>query len=435
MRPAPLLLWLLFGWLLFAICTSIFPRLLMLWAIMGGMLLIIALYDLLQLWMQTFPHVTRKAAGSLALGVWCDVELTIFSRYKADQQIEIIDDYPPQADIENLPQTLYLQANTGVATQYQFCPQQRGNLHFNGVHLLLHSSLHLWKRYYYQAIPQAIKVYPNFAAVTKYALFAIENRLGQLGIRKRPRRGEGLEFHQLREYRAGDSLRQINWNATSRLKKLISKEYQDERDQQIIFLIDCGRRMATQDGALSHFDHTLNAVLLLSYVALRQGDALGLLTFSGTESRWIAPRKGMNTVNLVLNTLYDLQPTLRTSDYLNAVEQLLKHHQKRALIILISNLRDEDNEELTIALKLLRAKHLVLLASLREKILNEVLDAPVMQFNDALRYAAIHEYLGHRSQSQENFKNKGVIFVDTEPEQLAIHIVNRYLDIKRGGIL
>ncbi|HAI69446.1 MAG TPA: DUF58 domain-containing protein, partial [Gammaproteobacteria bacterium] len=205
-------------------------------------------------------------------------------------------------------------------------------------------------------------------------------------------------------------------------------------DQQIIFLIDCGRRMLAQDGALSHFDHTLNAILLLSYVALRQGDALGLMTFSG-EHRWLAPRKGMNTVNIVLNTVYDLQPSTRSSDYWYAANQLMRRHNKRALVILISNLRDEDSDELLPALQLLRKKHLVLLASLQERILNDVLEQTVYTFEDALRHAATLDYLNARQGAHDTLKNKGIIYLDTEPEQLAVQMVNRYLEIKRSGML
>ncbi|EIJ43028.1 hypothetical protein BegalDRAFT_2164 [Beggiatoa alba B18LD] len=435
MRPAPLLLYLCGIWLLLAIFASLYPVLSQLWQLMGGAIVLLTGYDLIYLYRLPFPQIKRLTAGSFALGVWREVTLSIDNHSQHTQQLDIIDDYPLQASIEALPQTLTLFPRETVQTQYRFCPQQRGNFCFSGVHLLLYSPWRLWKRYHYQALQHPIKVYPNFAEVTKYALFAVENRLGQLGVRKRPRRGEGLEFHQLREYRAGDTLRQINWNATSRLKKLISKDYQDERDQQIIFLIDCGRRMTAQDGTLSHFDHTLNAILLLSYVALRQGDALGLMTFSSTTERWLAPRKGLNSVNLILNQLYDLQPTLHTSDYLQAVKQFMHYHQKRALVVLISNLRDEDSEDLYLALNLLKTKHLVLLASLREKILDDVLDSPIRHFNEALRYAAVHEYLGHRHESQEMFKHKGLIFMDTQPEELAIQIVNRYLDIKRGGVL
>ena len=85
------------------------------------------------------------------------------------------------------------------------------------------------------------------------------------------RRGEGMEFHQLREYRQGDSQRAIDWKATSRTARLISREYEDEKDQRVLLVVDCGRRMASKDGELSHFDHTLNAALLLAHVGAAPG--------------------------------------------------------------------------------------------------------------------------------------------------------------------
>ena len=102
-----------------------------------------------------------------------------------------------------------------------------------------------------------------------------------VGAHLRRRRGEGTEFQQLREYRLGDSLRQIDWKATQRARKLISRDYQDERNQQVMLLVDTGRRMLARDDGLSHFDHVLNAALLVAYIALRQGDVVGLLAAAG----------------------------------------------------------------------------------------------------------------------------------------------------------
>ncbi len=402
------------------------------WQFCGVVLLLLAFFDAWRVWRLPTIRLERQVPGSLPLGVWNEVILRLHSRVPC--LVEVFDDYPINSDLQGQPQRITLPASAGMETQYRIRPQQRGATQFAGVHLLLYSPWRFWKHYRYVKLNTPIRVYPNFATITKYALFAAENRLGQLGIRKLQRRGEGLEFHQLREYRTGDALRQIDWNATARHKKLISKEYQDERDQQIIFLIDCGRRMLAQDGALSHFDHTLNAILLLSYVALRQGDALGLMTFSG-ERRWLAPRKNINTINVVLNTVYDLQPSAQASDYLNAATQLMLRLKKRALVILISNLRDEDNDELLPALQLLRKKHLVLVASLQERILNKVLEQPVHNFEDALRYAATLEYLNARRQAHDALKGHGIVYLDTVPEQLPVMMVNRYLEIKRSGVL
>lgn len=434
MRPAPLAFVGLWIWLILAFVATLQPDFYVIWQAAGIILLSLTLYDLWQLHNETSIVIQRHVATSLALGVWSEVTLKVHNPNKTGQLIELFDDYPIHSELQGLPQRLRLATTVDSEMVYRICPQQRGMNRFNGVHLLIYSRYGLWKQSRYYPLKTQVKVYPNFAAVTKYALLATQDRLGQLGIRRLQRRGEGLEFHQLREYQSGDVLRQIDWNATSRLKKLISKEYQDERDQRVIFLIDCGRRMLAQDGVLSHFDHTLNAVLLLSYVALRQGDALGLMTFSG-EPRWLPPRKGINTLNIVLDNLYDLQPTMQASDYLWAAHQFMVRHPRRALVIVISNLRDEESDELLPALQLLRRKHLVLLASLQERILNEVLAQPVDSFDAALRYTATHHYLNQRRQAHEIYKEHGIIYFDTEPEQLPIMMVNRYLEIKRAGKL
>jgi len=277
-------------------------------------------------------------------------------------------------------------------------------------------------------------VYPNFRHVVRYSLLATENRTSQLGIRRRPRRGEGLEFHQLREYRDGDSMRQIDWKVTARVRKTISREYQDERDQQIVFLLDCGRKMRARDDELSHFDHALNSVLLLAHVALRQGDAVGLLSFSG-ERRWLAPRKGAHHLNPIMNAVYDLDASTRASDYLGAAQDLLQHVRKRALVVVVTNLRDEDHQELAMATRLLRRSHLVLVASLRERVLADTLAAPVHDLDDALRTASTHRYLESRQRAHDLLRGDGALALDCEPQQLGVALVNGYLDVKSRGLL
>jgi len=243
-----------------------------------------------------------------------------------------------------------------------------------------------------------------------------------------------MEFHQLREYREGDSLRQIDWKATARMRRLISRDYQDERDQQIVFLLDCGRRMRARDGDLSHFDHTLTAILLTAYVALREGDAAGLLTFAG-EERWLPPRKTGAGMDAFLQTLYDLQPATGATDYLAAARALMTRVRKRSLVVLVTNLRDEEDETLLPALQLLRARHLVLLANLRERALEQTLEEPVRDFDDALLHGAVHEYLDQRKRSFERIHAQGILSLDVLPMQLPVTLVNRYLALKRGGAL
>jgi Uncharacterized conserved protein (some members contain a von Willebrand factor type A (vWA) domain) len=266
-------------------------------------------------------------------------------------------------------------------------------------------------------------------------LLAVDNWLSQLGVRQRQRRGLGLEFHQLREFREGDSLRQIDWKATARQRTPIAREYQDERDQQIIFMLDCGRRMRSQDGELAHFDHALNACLLLSYIALRQGDAVGLSTFASNHPHYLAPVKGTGQLNVLLNTVYDLDSTQRPADYQAAVTQLLARQKRRALVVLVTNLRDEDDEELLTAVKRLSKLHRVLVASLREDLLDSLRQTPVQTLPEALAYCGTVDYLNDRAQLHERLSAHGVPVVDARPSELGAELVTAYLGWKKAGTM
>jgi len=248
------------------------------------------------------------------------------------------------------------------------------------------------------------------------------------------RRGEGMEFHQLREYRQGDALRAIDWKATARTGRLISREYEEEKDQRVLLVVDCGRRMASKDGELSHFDHTLNAALLLAHVALRQGDAVGMLTMGGV-GRYCEPRKSVGAIHAILNQAYDIEPTLAVPDYQQAARDVMARERRRSLVVLLTNLRDEDDESLASALGLLRTRHLVVLASLREAILGRALTARVDSFDRAVTHAAAADYLAGRERAFRRLGNAGAVTLDVEPEQLPIALVNRYLGLKREGRL
>lgn len=434
MIPARRLFHLLWLWLAIGVAAAFWPALVMVWIGGGVLILLAAGIDLLASLRQAEITVVRQVSATLALGVWSEVRLRIRQGAKTSAAVEIFDQFPAQVEVRGMSAQTRIPASGWVEINYEVRPIERGEQCFSATRLLILSPLRLWRRSHMAGARECVKVYPNFAAMTSYSLFATDNRLSMMGIRLRQRRGEGLEFHQLREYRTGDMLRQIDWKATSRLKKFISREYQDERDQQVVFLIDCGRRMHAKDGELSHFDHALNAVLLLSYVALRQGDTVGLMAFGGRPC-YLPPRKGAGVINSLLDTVYDLQAGTSSPDFLKAATELMSRLNKRSLVVLVTNLRDEDNDELLPALHLMRQRHLVLLASLQERIINDVLSEPVQDFGAALRNSATHIYLEERRKAHEAIKAYGVLGVDVEPEKLPVALVNRYLDIKRSGRL
>ncbi len=388
--------------------------------------------------------IERSISGTLPVNSFCDVQLTIVNSSQSNSDsrlfiakkldIEVFDHIPESCEVTGLPARILLRPEQTVNINYQLKSFERGDLEVNKCELWVLSFFGLLSKRVEFDCKTSSKVYPNFRSIHNYVLLATEQRTRQLGIRQRQKRGQGLDFHQLRDYRMGDSLRQIDWRSTSRLRKIISKEYQQERDQNIIFLLDSGRRMRTKDGELSHFDQALNATLLVSHIALKQGDAVGLKVFGGAN-RFLPPRKGPSTISMMLNQVYDLQPTNRASDIIRAAEELNKSFKKRSLIVIVSNVRSEDKSELVTAISLLKKHHLVLLSNLKEQALDNCIDAEIGEFRDSLRYGQTISYLQQRDRLHQSLAHSGVIAVDSLPKHLAVNLANQYFDIKRSGRL
>jgi uncharacterized protein (DUF58 family) len=432
--PAARLLWLVTAMAAAAIAVAIAGSFAAQWLTLAAALALVAALDLVSGLRLPLPAVARRLPASLALGVRIEVALRVANPSARRLRLEVHDHHPASFEAEGLPRTLSLAPLEWTELAYQARPVARGQARFGATELRLFSPLGLWQVARRASNESAVRVYPNFRALAKYTLLATDNRLSQIGVLQVRRRGEGMEFHQLREYRQGDSQRAIDWKATSRTARLIAREYEDEKDQRVLLVVDCGRRMASKDDELSHFDHALNSALLLAHVAARQGDAVGMLTMAGVH-RYVEPRKSVAAVNAILNHAYDIEPTLAVPDYHEAARDIMRHVRRRALVIVLTNLRDEDDGTLLPALKLLRSRHLVVLASLREAILSRALSARVDSFDRAVTHAAAADYLAGRERSFRRLEAAGVVTLDVEPERLPIALVNRYLELKRSGSL
>ncbi|MCB9797782.1 MAG: DUF58 domain-containing protein [Alphaproteobacteria bacterium] len=433
-RPGVRLIQGLWIWLALGLAASAWETLVGVWAGAGLALLGAGAVEALWLsWMRP-PSAQRRLPGVMSLGGWHEVRVRLDHPVGGRLRGAFFDHLPPEFEHEHLPQDFQLKGGGWAELGYRVRPTERGTYRFTGVDLILDGPLGLLRKRVLVPAEDEVRVYPDFRAVSRYALLALDDRQSQMGIHVRRRRGEGTDFFQLREYREGDSMRQIDWKATSRRLQLISREYRDEEDQTITFLLDCGRRMHARDGELAHFDHVLNAILLLGYVALRQGDAVGLQAFSG-QDRWVPPRKGVTAMSTLINGVFDLSSSTAASDYAEAARRLAARQRRRSLVILLTNLRDEDDTDLRAALTMLRTRHLVLVASLREPVLDAARDAEVETFQDALKVASVEHYLHARRLSFERLRSLGIQTLDVQPAALPVALVNRYLEIKRARLL
>ena len=390
-------------------------------------------------WLAAPLQWTRTLPGAFALGVQRTIDGTLANTGTRRWRVAFFDHADPDLDPKGLPVTADLRANAQAQLRYTVQPRRRGRVAFEPADVRVQSlgrSLELQWRI---GASEARRVFPNFASVSRYAWLATDRRLAAIGIKTQVQRGEGTDFKQLAEYRPGDSIRHIDWKATLKQSRPIVRQFQDERDQCVIFLIDCGRRMRADEGkpAASHFDEALNATMLLAHVALKDGDEVGAITFgtSPEKRRAFAPRKGLTTLSALTAVLHDIQPEATHSDYLIAARDLMRVQSKRALIVLLTNFRDEDAPELDAALKLLRSRHLVLLASLRERVLREMTEQPLKESYHAVEVAGAHLFAQARRDAFRRLAERDALMVEAEPERLAVELVNRYRTVKRAGLL
>ncbi|HEX5127181.1 MAG TPA: DUF58 domain-containing protein [Rhodocyclaceae bacterium] len=432
--PSRTLLAALGVWLLCAFVAAWSPDFVLPWTVFG---IVMGLWAFSDFWLarwQAPPAMQRVVNSSLPLGEWSHAELRLHWSGSVPHHVEMFDHVPAQFEQQGLPAHIDTRRGNSFAVRYRIRPLARGDHLFDGVALRVCSPWRAWQRQLRLGEAHPVKVYPNFAPLARDALRAIDHRQSQTGLLRRRRRGQGMDFAQLREYREGDSLRQIDWKATSRIGKIISREYQEYRDQRIFLLIDCGRRMGARDGALSHFDHSLDAALMLAYVGLRHGDNVGLMTLGGPE-RLVPPQRSAGMVSRLLHATYDLQPTLHASDFERAAQRLMEHERKRALVVILTNLRDEDDQSLRAATHLLQQRHLVLVASLREPALDRMPSQAIDSLHDAASAAAAVGYRHLREAALQRLRASGVLCLDVVPEMLAVETVNRYLAIKAANML
>ncbi|MFM7604086.1 MAG: DUF58 domain-containing protein [Prosthecobacter sp.] len=434
MRPTPTLLKLLTALFGLAVAASVWVQFELLWQMgvaAGALLMGIDAFTLPR---KSILTAERSLPGRFALGVASQVTLTISHKLSRPLTLEVFDGIPTAATAPKLPHTLLIPAGQFSAMTYEAVFTERGQHTFMPAHALASSLLGFWKCLYHIGETQQTRAYPNYEPVVRFALLAMANRVEQMGIIRRRRIGASLDFHQLRDYQEGDVLSRVDWKATSRRLSLISRDFDEVRNQTVLLVPDCGRRMRALDGSLSQFDHCLNAMLLISFIALRQGDDVGISGFGGVR-KWLPPVKGTHNMPRLLNHLYDYEASSDPSDFIEAAEQVMARQKRRALVILLTNLRSEDSTTLATAVHLMQKRHLVLVATLREAELEARACMPVQNLSDALEFGAMTHYFTERRALLEKLRGNRVHTVDESAQMLPVALANRYLDVKAAGTL
>lgn len=380
--------------------------------------------------------VERSAGRIASLGKPHPVSLTLCNQSDRGRDITIRDGVPEELRGEPREFHVRIEGHSRAAMHYVLRPSRRGAFVADRVHLRARSWLGLWQRLLEYPYETTIHVYPDMKQLGQYALLARTNRLSLMGVRRARRVGHDHDFERLRDYTIDDNYKHIDWRATARRRKLTVKDFQTSQSQRIIFLVDCGRLMTNEAAGLSLLDHALNAMLMLSYVALRQGDQVGLVHFSDDIHSFIPPCGGMRQMNRLLHASFDRFPRLVESRYDQAFRYLAAHCRKRSLVVLLTNIIDEVNaSQVDQYLANLVGRHLPLGVLLRDHRLFDPAEPEHPSDQQLWRCAAAADILAWRHQVLSDLQTKGVLALDVFPEQMTAPLVNRYLEIKARHLL
>jgi len=286
------------------------------------------------------------------------------------------------------------------------------------------------------ALPWDVRVYPVLTTLRRRAAVAQALRRREQGRRPFRRLGEGRLFESLRDFVPGDDPRHVDWKASARRRKLIVRQFEAERRQQVLLVLDAGRLLTTEVAGSARMDAVVQAALELAYAAAQHDDNVGIMVFADGVKHFVAPQRGRRGLKQVLDVLADVTPTLVEPDYPGAFRYLAARNRKRALTVVFTDVIDRLASEALVAnVASLRPRHLPLAVTLRNPELDAVAVQRPQAATDAWRKAAAEELLRAREEALSHMRRAGVMVLDVAPERAAESVVDRYLELKRRGHL
>jgi uncharacterized protein (DUF58 family) len=319
---------------------------------------------------------------------------------------------------------------------YWVIPPARGDFTFPGLTARAAGPLGLAQRQWRLPQGTAVQVYPNFRQAARMELLARRSHLLRTGLHALRRRGEGRAFESLRDYVPGDEFRHIDWKATARRGKPIVREYEVERNQNVFLMVDAGRMMTAEVNGLTKLDYAVNAALLVAHAAVGKGDKVGLMVFADDVLAYLFPRGGRGQILQVLEALYGVRPSLVEPDYGVAFRYLAARRLQRALVIVLTDLVDaRASARLLRHVGALVPRHLPLLAAIADPALERYARGAPVTASTVYRQAVARELLDDRADALRTITARGGLALDVPPAGLNLSVVNRYLDVKRRGLL
>lgn len=348
----------------------------------------------------------------------------------------IVDEIPFQFQIRDFKISRKIRNASTDDFQYYLRPTERGEYHFGKLNIYVSSPIRLVSKRYIFGESEMVPTYPSFIQLRKYDLIAFSNNLYQYGVKKIRRIGHTMEFEQIKEYVPGDDIRTLNWKATAKKNALMVNQFQDEKSQHIYMAIDKGRTMKMPFNGLSLLDYAINATLVLSNVILKKQDKAGIFSFSKKVENRVVAEKRTSQMQKILESLYNVKTNFFESDYSRLYADVKKNINQRSLIILYTNFETLDGLHRQLPyLKAIAKNHLLVVVFFQNTELYGITNKKAANIQEVYDKVIAEKFIFEKKLIVNELKKYGIHSVLTQPENLTLDTINKYLEIKARGIL
>jgi uncharacterized protein (DUF58 family) len=341
---------------------------------------------------------------------------------------DLVERLPPaRVQITDSPQDILL----------PITPLGRGEARLDGLEWRWLGPIGLMARQHVTSIDAIMPVVPNTRAVAREApKMSLDDAM--IGLKQQRRKGEGSEFEALRDFGMGMDRRTIDWKHSARHGKLLAKEYDTERNHQVIFAFDCGQLMgepiAAQD--LSRLDVSINSALMLAHICLRAGDRIGLFAFDALVRRRLDPVGGSTAFRLFAHQAGRVEQQAFESNYTLGLTTLGGALERRSLIILFSEFVDTTTAELMIDhLGRLAKRHLILFVCFNDPQLAAIGEQPLKSRSALAASVVANDMVQERRIVLERLKRAGLMVIETQAGALTPQLLERYIEIKQRELI
>ncbi|SHJ83987.1 DUF58 domain-containing protein [Pseudozobellia thermophila] len=395
------------------------------------------LFDIYLLYAQGHAiKAKRSLPQKLSNSDYNPLRISYRSDYRFKVYLSIIDELPFQFQKRDFEHKDVVNKGEEREFEYRLRPVERGEYVFGHLIVFVSSPLKIAKRKYVFQKDQMVPVYPSIIQMQQYDFLAINKHLSEIGVKKMRRIGHTQEFEQIKEYVPGDDFRTINWKATAKQDLLMVNQYQDEKSQPVYSIIDTGRVMKMPFNGLKLLDYAINSSLAFSNVSLKRHDKTGLLTFSKNIETFVPATRKISHLNTLIEKLYAINTAFTDSDFGLLYGHVKRKVTHRSLLLLYTNFEHISALRRQLPYLLAMAKkHVLVVIFFENTELEELISQSTTDEQTLYHKAVAEKFAFDKHLMQKELQKYGIQTILTQPEQLTLKTINKYLEIKAKGLI